>query len=480
MIDTSSQRICALAIDVGSSSVRVAAYTIDGEAVPGFGDSQHYQPTQTHDGGAELTATVLLETVLACLDKSLRNLPSDLRVVAVGMDTFVTNLIGFDADGQPITPIYMWNDTRSRAYVARLDLNPMTTWDRTGAPLHVSYWPARLAWLADTQPDIFARAAHWWSFGEWLTWTLFGTARASSSMAAWTGMLDRSQLIWDADSLRAANLRPDQLSAIDDEPFGKLPDRAAARWPSLREAIWFPALGDGYTANVGCGAVTAGRAALTMGTSGALRLLLPEVPDQIPAGLFGYRCSTAETLVGGAVSNAGNVHAWLETTFGAGAGMFDADAPPDMHGLTVLPFWAGERSPGWHDDARAAILGMTLSTTSADIARASLEAVIYQLAAIDDRLSALTPTRPAIYGAGGVLAASPGLAQLTADVLERPITLCADAQASMRGTALLALGVAVEPRIAAVYQPRSAFSERYRAARERQARAYNQIVGRGL
>jgi gluconokinase len=170
----------------------------------------------------------------------------------------------------------------------------------------------------------------------------------------------------------------------------------------------------------------------------------------------------------------------LERVFGEGAGMFDSAAPPDAHGLTVLPFWAGERSPGWHDDSRATILGLTLNTSRTDIARASLESAVFQLAAIDDRLCTLTATPPAIFGAGGMLAASPGLAQLTADVLGRPITLCADAQASARGTALLALDISVPPRITRVYPPRPAYVAQYRIARERQARAYERIIGEGL
>ena len=95
---------------------------------------------------------------------------------------------------------------------------------------------------------------------------------------------------------------------------------------------------------------------------------------------------------------------------------------PDGHGLTVLPFWAGERSPGWHDAARAAITGMTLHTTPLDVMRASLEATAYCFANIHDRLRSIWGDTGEIVASGAGLLQSPVWMQMLADVLERPIT----------------------------------------------------------
>jgi gluconokinase len=373
----------------------------------------------------------------------------------------------------------MWNDTRSRAYVARLGLDPEAVHAATGSVPHVSFWPPRLLWLAETQPDVFRRVPRWLTFGEWLSLILFGKARASTSMAAWTGMIDRRSGDWHAESIRAAGIKREQLAVISDDPLGTLPEQFAGRWPRLRSVMWYPAWGDGYTANIGCGAVKPDRAALTLGTSGAIRTLVPGVPENVPLALFCYKANASESLVGGAISNAGNVFGWLQRILGVTHDPFSQDAAPDTHGLTVLPFWAGERSPGWHDGAQATILGMTLNTSVEDIARASLEAAIYQLAAIDDQLCAALGHVSAIYGAGGILAHSPGWAQVTADVLGRDVMLCADSQSSARGTALLALNTYVEPTISAVYHARRDRTARYRAARQRQQELYDLILGKG-
>jgi len=215
---------------------------------------------------------------------------------------------------------------------------------------------------------------------------------------------------------------------------------------------------------------------LTLGPSGAIRALIPGSPDNVPFALFCYKANNHESLVGGAISNAGNVFAWLQKTFGIARDPFSLGSEPDAHGLTVLPFWAGERSPGWHDGGQATILGLTLKTTADDIARAAMEATIYQLAAIDDALCLSLGHVPALYAAGGVLASSPGWAQVTADVLGRDVMVCGDPQASARGTALLVFNSFAEPTVAHVYHARPAYSARYRAARERQRRLYHLIL----
>jgi len=208
-------------------------------------------------------------------------------------------------------------------------------------------------------------------------------------------------------------------------------------------------------------------------------VIVDGVPDRVPRGLFCYKLDGTHSLIGGAVSNAGNIFAWLSQTLQLNGDPFDHDTTPGAHGLTVLPYWAGERSPGWHDGAQAAIIGLTLATTPADIARASLEAVLYQIAAIDAVLCTSLGQPPDLIAAGGVLAHSPGWAQVTADIVGRPVSVCADSQTTARGTALLALGVAVSslppPSISAVYQPRPAFTAQHADRRARQQQFYDRI-----
>ena len=111
---------------------------------------------------------------------------------------------------------------------------------------------------------------------------------------------------------------------------------------------------------------------------------------------------------------------------------------PDSHGLTVLPFWSGERSVGWTGDARGAILGLTQTTTPVEIILAALEAIAYRFALIARALESVAPGAK-IVATGNALRSSPLWSQIITDVLGRAVMFGGSPEASIRGAALLAL-----------------------------------------
>ena len=177
------------------------------------------------------------------------------------------------------TPVYSWADTRSvgavEALRARVDEKAYHA--RVGCRLHTSYLPARLWWLRERDPAAFRRMRRWVSFGEYLGLRLFGELRTSVSMASGTGLFDQWAQRWDPGILEVLGLGVEHLGPIVglDQPFRGLRPEFAARWPALAGVPWLPALGDGACSNVGAGCTTAERAALMVGTSGAMRICLP-------------------------------------------------------------------------------------------------------------------------------------------------------------------------------------------------------------
>ncbi|HVO42090.1 MAG TPA: FGGY-family carbohydrate kinase [Aggregatilineales bacterium] len=452
-----------LAIDAGSSSVRAM---LDGHIT-----QISYAPHATPDGGVTVDPSQLLAITAEAIDRTLAAAPGS-AVAAVAMDTFVGNLMGVADD--PTTPLFTWADTRRLD--RPLDLEAAAYRERTGTRIHPSYWPLRLDWLAVQHPGDFARTRYWMSFSDYFLFRLFGVRRVSPSVAAWSGLLNRHTMQWDEATLRVLPVRRSQLSEISGEPVRGLPATWAARWPRLRDVPWFPAVGDGYAANVGVGCVTPEFTALTLGTSGALRVLIPGIPAQAPDGLFAYRVDSARTLVGGAMSSAGNLFAWMTQTFAIDEAAIEAAAEiaPDGHGLTMLPFLAGERAPGWNAKARAVFSGMSLSTTPAELLRAGLEAVAYQCYQIGRRL----PVRSkAIIAGGTAIAASPLWAEIIADVLGVPVIVSTEVEATLRGTAALAAGIDPAPAEGRRFEPNPAHHDIYRYAVARQETLYHQVLG---
>jgi gluconokinase len=327
-------------------------------------------------------------------------------------------------------------------------------------------------------PGMFRRAAWWCSPAEYCLHRLFGVRRCSLSLASGTGLLDMRACRWDPQLLEAVGAAPEGLSELSDAPVTGLSGPHSSRWPGLARVPWFPAASDAACSSLGSGCQAAGTVAAMIGTSGAMRVVLPSCPSPVPQGLWCYRLDRRRLLLGGVVGNAGNLRRWMADSLALGLSALQADAAilgrgPGVHGLTVLPFFTGERSTGWNPHARAAITGMSLSTTPLDILQAGMEAVAYRLAAIFDLLRQVTPEPTRIVASGGALVRSRAWTQILADVLERPVTRSLAAEASSRGAALLALeglGRKVEPspEFGETVGPRQEHAAAHRSARARQ------------
>jgi gluconokinase len=165
-----------------------------------------------------------------------------------------------------------------------------------------------------------------------------------------------------------------------------------------------------------------------------------------------------------------------------------ARALPDDHQLTVLPFLAGERAPGWRDDRRAAITGLSLHTTPLDVLQAGLEAVALRLAAIHALLAPLADDGASIVASGGALARVRGWTQMIADAIGRPVSASREAEATSRGAAVLALQslgvvrdlVAMRAPLGETFVPAPARHARYQAALARQRTLDAALFDRGL
>ena len=408
-----------LAIDVGSSSVRAMLFDEAGRASDGVFVQKHYDTQTTPDGGAMFDPQHMTSLIFDCIDGALAQ-AEGRDIDRVAMDTMVANVMGMDSDGNATTPVYIWADTRGASYGDQLQTDGYT--QRTGCRVHTSYWPIRLLWLHAHEPAMFQRTHYWLSLGEYVLYQLFGQRRISLSTASWSGLFNRHDLAWDTAMLAQLPVTIDQLSEIANTPFQGLAGAWASRWPALKDARWYPSVGDGVSSNIGGDCARPGHVALSLGTSGAMRVVVAGTPAQTPDGLFVYRIDPDRSLVGGALSNAGNLYAWLNQTLRTGDNLQGllGDISPDGHGLTMLPFLAGERAPGWNDRAQAVFMGMTYDTRPEHMVRAGMEAVAYRFYQILRRLQPLLPDDVLFIANGAGLVQSPVWMQIMADVLNAP------------------------------------------------------------
>lgn len=436
-----------LVIDIGSSSSRALLFNDRAQPIPGARVSRPHEFVTSPPGASFIDADELRYQVEACIDDILSH-PAARSITLVAMDTFVGNVVGLGADGRPLTPLYTYADTRSAQDVAALlnEVDPVLAHQRTGCRVHTAYLPGRLCWLRHTQPHDYAQVRRWVDLGTYLYSRWFNRIiPATFSVSAWTGLFNREQVAWDEEWLAQLELKPEylpQLSDYDDPAVGLSTDYAK-RWPLLAGIPFFLALGDGASANIGSGCIDKTRIALTLGTTGAVRLATDDTLPPVPAGLWSYRVNRRLHLVGGATSEGGSVFGWARDVLR----LPDNDTlerqlvglQPRQHGLTVLPLLAGERSPGWMANATGTISGIRLSTTPLDIVQAILESVALRLAIIASQITQVAAPDAQIIAGGGAITASQAWAQIIANAMNKPLHISHETDTTARGTAILAL-----------------------------------------
>jgi gluconokinase len=482
------------ALDIGTSGVRSCLCNHRGDEIAG---SQTSLTNDNYDlaNGTDVDADALLEFTLRGIDLAVARAERFVsRIQYVAASCFWHSLMGVDNEGQATTPLFGWADTRAMRGVTELrsKFDEHETHARTGTCFHPSYWPAKLLWLREERGEVFQRTHHWISFCDYLFLRLFGDLRTGVSMASATGLFNQHNCEWDRELVEGLGLSTDQLPTIagPGQTFQQLDEESALRWPLLDGATWFPAIGDGAANNIGAGCVDPGRAALMIGTSGALRVLYHGTPPvSLPSELFCYRADRNRVVIGGALSDGGGLYRWMKESLTLNSDDADLESElrsmePDAHGLTILPFWFGERATGWAGSAQGSITGLTARTRPADILRAALEAVCYRFALLAHALENIAPGAHVI-AAGNALQSSRVWTQMMADVLGRRIEISPIVEASTRGAALLALEAAGKidsietvgfESAPVVYDPDSQRHRVYAAAIERQEQLYRKLI----
>ncbi|HEY7294524.1 MAG TPA: gluconokinase [Dehalococcoidia bacterium] len=479
-----------LALDIGSSGTRGRLFDARGRTLKRCEWRIRHQAISKADGTVVGDAEAVLEEAIQIVDGLLSAAGKYAdQIAAVACDTYASSLVGIDARGRVLTPVYTYADSRPAPQVEQLkrELDEDAVQQRTGCRFHASYLPARFRWLQEAEPQALAGASHWLSLGEFVYGHLLGKRVAALSTAAWTGLLNRHTLDWDGELLDALPLKVEQLSSLRDtaEPLQGMRQKFARRWPQLKQAKWFPAIADGYASNIGSDATDPQTFALSIGTSGAVRVLLEGSPDIVPHGLWCYRVNRRQSLLGGALNDGGRAVAWLRGLLR----LPPVDdlrplitAPPSPDTPVVLPFLTGERSPGWAARATASFSRMELHTDAGALFRGLLEGIGLRLALITDEIRQVAPDVVRMVASGGATMDLPEWLDIIADISSVPLIESLEGQTTLRGTALVALDV-VAPGTArtpaamgATHAPRPEYRAMYDAARERQRQAYNALV----
>ena len=467
-----------LGVDVGTTAVKVGAFDAQGAELASA--QRGYALYEPHPGHVEQDPQEIADAVLSVIGQAAAAVHErGERIAGLCVSTAMHGLLALDKHDRPLGRLITWADTRAFREAEWLAAEHPELHDRTGAPLHPMTPLAKLLWFRTHERVRFDRAQRWVGVKELILTALADEWVIDHSCATGTGLLSLDTLDWEPEALELTGVRPEQLcaplAASTKLPLGHRAARATGLAPGTPVVI---GAGDGPLANLGLGAAEPGVLACSIGTSGALRLMVRRGAVDRDHHLFCYAFVPGHWLVGGAINSGGAVLEWLGRVLGEpDLTVLLAEAaavPAGSDGLLMLPYLLGERAPDWSTLPRGALVGLEHSHGRGHLVRAALEGVCQQLALVLNSIQAAGHEIREVRATGG-FAHSLFWRQLLCDVLEMPIGFAERDQGAALGAALLGMvaldaiasidAAAATVRVAAESRPDPSAASVYRRQR---------------
>nr|WP_294945477.1 gluconokinase [uncultured Mucilaginibacter sp.] len=467
-----------IGIDLGTGSTKAVAVDEQGKTL--CTTQQHYNAYSPRPGISEQDANVVWTSFLACLNDIINRL--DASPVAVSFSSAMHSIMPVDERGEPLSNAMLWADTRSAeiAQTLRESAAGEEIYHNTGTAVYAMSPLCKLVWLRENQPGLFNVAHKFVSIKEYIWHKLFGVFEVDHSIASATGMFDILKLGWYGGSLKLAEIESSRLSIPVSTAHTRFIAGANNLLPGISaETAFVIGASDGCCANLGGNAVRPGIAALTIGTSGAVRLGSSKPAYNYSAMTFNYLLNEKTFVCGGAVNNGGAAIDWLIKSFlkldisaENYALLFDdiATVKPGSKGLIFLPYLYAERAPVWDAKSSGAFLGINFKHRQQHFLRAALEGICFALYHVLNAVEESSGEQVKEIVVSGGFISSQVWVQVLADITGKKLRLLQGGDSSAMGAIYLAmesLGIDVqgildrESEISAVVEPDTANHQIY-------------------
>jgi len=443
--------------DVGSQGTKAALLALDGTLAGEA--SASYAIDYPHPLWAEQPVSRWIDALTTAVGRLLATTgvrPEQVR--ALGLATQVDGVVPIDAAGQPLRPAIIWMDRRAsdQCDAARRAIDGAHAFQLTGLNLDASHVAPKIRWIAEHQPEIYARAAYFLLPGSYMAYYLTGEIAVDHSNASSTLLMDVRSRSWSPEMCALFGIEADRLGPIAaaTAPLGTLRPAVAAALGLRPETLVVVGCGDEHAACLGAGVVRPGLAGDIAGTAEPV-CAASQQPSFDPSGLVETHCHADPDLWllenPGFVSG-GNMR-WYRDNFspqeisaaaerGVSAyALLDAQAAqiaPGAEGVIFLPCLMGAMAPTWNESARGAFFGFTLAHTRDHFTRAVLEGSAYAVRDITDQMQTIGLELKELRVVGGG-ARSRLWNQIKADVTGLLVTVPQTTETTALGGALLAL-----------------------------------------
>jgi gluconokinase len=443
-----------LGVDIGTGSTKAIAVSHDGGLLASA--KQKYTINSPQPGYSEQNPDDILEAFISCIQKvsnELNHAPE-----AIGISSAMHSLIAVDNNGKALYPMITWADTRSEAIAQQIHQSEKAEalYRQTGTPIHPMSPLCKLIWLQQHNAELVSKTAKFISIKEYIWFRLFGRFEVDYSVASATGLFDIENRCWSAEACSLAGITAQQLSNPVDTGYSRK-DMGAAIAESLGVSASVPVVigaSDGCCANLGSYVTDSTTAALTIGTSGAVRVTSPQPVYNFKAMTFNYLLNQHTYVSGGAVNNGGIAIDWLlrkflqtaEVTDKSYQELFDAikQVPAGSEGLLFLPYLHGERAPIWDSQSSGAFVNVKPRHSRQHFLRATLEGICYALNDVLETLESTAQLNIEQLNISGGFTNSEVWVQVLADITGKRLCINQQEDASAVGAVYLAM-LAVKP-----------------------------------
>jgi glycerol kinase len=443
-----------LALDQGTSSSRAIVFHRDGRIVAMA--QREFRQIYPQPGWVEHDAEEIWATQLAVAQEALAKAAlkaADMAAIGI-TNQRETTLVWHRATGKPIANAIVWQDRRTAAFCDQLRAGGLeaTVQRSTGLRIDAYFSGAKLRWLLDHVPNAHTLAARgelaFGTIDTWLLWKLTGGRIHATdvSNASRTMLFDIRRNAWDAELLKALHIPDSVLPQVHPSSHRFGDSDAALLGASLPIA---GIAGDQQSALFGQACFKAGLAKNTYGTGCFMLMHTGQRFESSANGLLTTSAAQPTTqpeyALEGSVFIGGAVVQWLRDGLKAIAGSGQvqalAESVPDAGGVMFVPAFTGLGAPYWNAQARGAIVGLSRGSTVAHIARAALESIAFQSAAL---LQAMAKDAAEVHElrADGGASVNNLLMQFQADLLGIPVVRPKVVETTALGAAYLA-GLAV-------------------------------------
>jgi gluconokinase len=437
-----------IGIDLGTGSTKALAVNRKGHVLRTA--QVHYSIVTPHPGYCEQDPEAIWKAFVIVMNTIMKEV--EFPPSAIIFSSAMHSVIPVNTVGQPLHPMVIWSDNRSAAIAQRLYHSSAgkTLYEETGTPIHAMSPLTKIIWFRENMPELFQQVDKFISIKEYLWFRLFGEYQVDHSVASATGLMDILKLTWNDQALTLAQLTDRHLSTLVSTSYTRN-DIDAARCHELglpAPTTFCIGSSDGCMANLGSFAIDDGIGALTIGTSGAVRIASREPIYEFGSMTFNYRLDETYFICGGPTNNGGSALKWYVESFLNKPLLTPEDyhsvlatlnhTAPGAEGLIFLPYLFGERAPIWNSEACGVFFGIRSYHRQEHFTRAVVEGISMALFDILDRLMANGAHISQVHVSGGFVKSTLWL-QVLADIFDKKICLINSDDASALGAAFIGL-----------------------------------------